>query len=569
MANWEKLIEEHYEKKSKIDAETIYELVEQVLLEEGYQDSDIIKKHSSMRLSTKGTKKAGGEPFDEDPPKERSKSAPAGFGVLEEEADAAMDAKILAATKNYIKTNHPDVDLEKVVLDGTPEERKIMVPIFLRKQPGLLKTLKSALDAEFKGRENVEIKGIKTSGEGDFPIGYLYRERIPNTLKSGKPGKGVLKFLAKYVYKPFGTNINKGDVAEGILGAALYAKFRNPKWKVGEDDIKTVLEKISAAPDALENNPKKVMKTIRGKNGLDEVSFKVALSVGNYNGLVDPKWHAELSNHYKSAVAYVNGEKIVDEAIQQEMDKRANTVEIISDGVSDQKGTKVDVKVLVDGEPTRLGSISLKAGSKTMGQVGSGNWDKLSELLSGMFGTKPDPELKVGWEKAVKSRDKAAVIAAGRAVYRDMTVELAKDPALRRDKPEEQVDVIQSIINGTRKAATGGVKGVYLVDFDGGDYKVLNFDDKLEAVFRGREDFKLGVEFKTTGKEEYPKILIRDVGNDKTLIEIRMRVEGSGKNITNVRHYVEKTSYLGKLLDIAERGKKQVQVSRNPLREEK
>lgn len=85
MANWEKLIEEHYEKKSKIDAETIYELVEQVLLEEGYQDSDIIKKHSSMRLSTKGTKKAGGEPFDEDPPKERSKSAPAGFGVLEED----------------------------------------------------------------------------------------------------------------------------------------------------------------------------------------------------------------------------------------------------------------------------------------------------------------------------------------------------------------------------------------------------------------------------------------------------------------------------------------------------
>ena len=94
MANWEKLIEEHYEKKNKIDAQTIYELVEQVLLEEGYQDSDIIKKHSSMRLSTKGTKKAGGDPFDEEPPKERSKSAPAGFGVLEEESEDLEEAAL-------------------------------------------------------------------------------------------------------------------------------------------------------------------------------------------------------------------------------------------------------------------------------------------------------------------------------------------------------------------------------------------------------------------------------------------------------------------------------------------
>ena len=85
MANWEKLIEEHYSKKNKIDENTIFELIEQALLAEGYQDSEIIKNHPSMRLSTKGTKKAGGEPYDEDPPKARSKSAPAGFGALEEE----------------------------------------------------------------------------------------------------------------------------------------------------------------------------------------------------------------------------------------------------------------------------------------------------------------------------------------------------------------------------------------------------------------------------------------------------------------------------------------------------
>ena len=535
MANWEKLIEEHYSKKNKIDENTIFELIEQALIAEGYQDSEVIKNHPSMRLSTKGTKKAGGEPYDEDPPKNRSKSAPAGFGVLEEEVDAELDAKVLTATKEFVKANNPDVNLEDITIYGDPKERKIGVPTFLRQEAGLMDALKSILQIGFP-----DATAINTllASDKSTPIGYV--------VKSGK------RNLAKYVYKPFGKNINKGDIAEGILGAALYVKFMNPESKVTGSAVKKVLEKINAEPDAEKSNPKKVDKTLRGENGEDKISFRVALSTGNYEGLVDPKWHSELSNHYKSAVAYVNGEAIVDQAMQQEMDKNPNVIEVISDGVSNQTGTKVDVQVKVDGKFTKLGSISLKAGSKTMGQVGSGNWNKLSGLLSDMFGVKPDSELEEPWTTAVSTRDKAAVIAAGQAVYNDIVDELAREPEFRRDNPEDQVDVIQSIINGVRKAATGGEQGVLLVDFDGGDYKVLNFDDKLEDVFRRRENFKLGVKY-TQSSSGFPKILIRDDGNNETLIEIRMRVEGKGETIKNVRHYVEKTRYLGKLLDIAER----------------
>jgi hypothetical protein len=84
MANWEKLIEEHYEKKKELDASLIMEMID-LELENTFQ-SGAIEGHAGKRLSTKGTKKAGGDPFDEDPPKERSKSAPAGFGALEEES---------------------------------------------------------------------------------------------------------------------------------------------------------------------------------------------------------------------------------------------------------------------------------------------------------------------------------------------------------------------------------------------------------------------------------------------------------------------------------------------------
>jgi hypothetical protein len=50
-------------------------------------------------LSTKGTKKAGGDPYDEDPPKARSKSAPAGFGALEE--DSLEEATVRSARSFY------------------------------------------------------------------------------------------------------------------------------------------------------------------------------------------------------------------------------------------------------------------------------------------------------------------------------------------------------------------------------------------------------------------------------------------------------------------------------------
>ena len=51
-------------------------LIEEVLEERDYQkESERIKKHSKMRMSTKGPK-VKTAPFDEDPPSGRSKSAP-------------------------------------------------------------------------------------------------------------------------------------------------------------------------------------------------------------------------------------------------------------------------------------------------------------------------------------------------------------------------------------------------------------------------------------------------------------------------------------------------------------
>ncbi len=85
MANWEKLIEERYIKKKQVKVSTLLEMID-LELEDAFQ-SGAIQGHAGKRLSTKGGRKLGGDPFDQDPPRERSKSAPAGFGVLEEQGE--------------------------------------------------------------------------------------------------------------------------------------------------------------------------------------------------------------------------------------------------------------------------------------------------------------------------------------------------------------------------------------------------------------------------------------------------------------------------------------------------
>jgi hypothetical protein len=63
-----------------------FRLIEEVLNEMEPIQKFYAKDHAKKRMSTKGEKKKGGAPYDENPPKARSKSAPPGFGgSLEEE----------------------------------------------------------------------------------------------------------------------------------------------------------------------------------------------------------------------------------------------------------------------------------------------------------------------------------------------------------------------------------------------------------------------------------------------------------------------------------------------------
>ena len=547
MANWEKLIEEHYEKKSKIDAETIYELVEQVLLEEGYQDSDIIKKHSSMRLSTKGTKKAGGEPFDEDPPKKRSKSAPAGFGVLEEDM-------LEESTLNWSELNTYDWRLEK-----------------------FLDTLKKSVSWEMVDGTTVSIPREKNEDLIAKLETYVKAgEQLPGMIKvTTADGKVINTNKLRKTADFGGGKMNQGDVAEGILGAAIYARFMNPDRDITTEDIRAVLDKVASSPSK-DDNPKKSVTWITGNSAEDKITLTVALAPSNFDALIstDPVALKTLLPLYKSSVSYVNKEQIVDDAMKLEMNDRPNIIDVISDGVSDQKGTKVDVKVEVDGKPVRLGNISLKTLSNTMGQTGK-SWDqktidkKTGEVVgrTGIvpffeksFGVKLNPNLKGGYETAISayvslpkgaksnttSEQSNKVKEEVRKVYENVVNQISNRSFIKQDGEDDslvsdkEAQFVRNVVKGIKNAVTLGDDSVKLLSFAGGDYKLLDLstlDEAFEAV-------DLDV---TMAKGNTPKILIKDKNSGLEFIQIRVKLESK----PNVRHYFEKKDGLNKIFAIA------------------
>ena len=57
-----------------------------------------------------------------------------------------------------------------------------------------------------------------------------------------------------------------------------------------------------------------------------------------------------LTELFSSAVAFVNSEEILEATIAVAANGEDNKVAVVSDGVSKQTGTKIDIKVFLDGK---------------------------------------------------------------------------------------------------------------------------------------------------------------------------------------------------------------------------
>ena len=342
---------------------------------------------------------------------------------------------------------------------------------------------------------------------------------------------------------------NKGDVAEGILGAAMATAFISGGNQISVADVEAFLDDLNQKENerAGTNKTAKVLtKPIERQDGtIDTITCVIRLSTINFNDLMNKDKRSALTGLFNAAVAYANSEEALEATLAVATNGEDNKVAVVSDGVSGQTSTKIDIKVFLDGVATSIGRISLKAGgTDQLGQVG-GTWEAISGLFKVMFGIEIDENLKDGWEKAVEkgpSRTKAGVQAEAHKVYANAHKKLSE--LLKGDNDGEEIDLIRTIAAGMNYQVALKEEGVILVHLDAGDFKVLDFA-MLEKVLRDQE-VDLASVLKDGGKNPIIQIVDNKAdGKKPPLFQVRFKPEGDGSTI---RHYVEKKPYMVALL---------------------
>lgn len=343
---------------------------------------------------------------------------------------------------------------------------------------------------------------------------------------------------------------NKGEVAEGILGCATFARLlKRPIAPISDGDIKSVMKRLPTdAPD--KGGWHELTLTARETDNpiADFFTLTLNLKSDTYKDFIDPEKWPLMNTISNNVVEYVN----------DNMDKytklfakngKVDAVKVIADGVSGETDTKVDVFLThsLDGGPEKTlqhYDMSVKVGStKQMGQVGGGKTAQgISTerffILKEMF-EKFGADLSVIEKQFMSAEtiDDAYVIAYSEA---------AKQINTHLTTEDKEVDWLMQFLNTIKFFATLNDDRVKLVQFEDtlkGGYYVLDFK-KLDRMM---DKNKVDLEAVFIDDKAQPKITIINTVNNKPFLSIRKKQARGGGYI---RNYIEKEKGLVELIKV-------------------
>jgi hypothetical protein len=336
---------------------------------------------------------------------------------------------------------------------------------------------------------------------------------------------------------------NRGETSEGILGAAMFAKFT--KRLPGEDIGTVTPADISNVLDSLKKTGQdqyEVEVEDYDNEHADRVTFVLRLKTGPYQDLMDPAKRSLLADEYASAAAYVNSSDAERYSRYFYINGRADQITIMADGVTGETEQKTDVWVYVtdeDGNPRKLRlNTSLKVGGVgQFGQVG-GDSEETQQTLWNYFGINIDPSLP-DFKSELKAGNPRA---AFEQVYSYAASQI--DNTLENATPKAKAEMIDQIAQGITHFATLGDPRVELVDFSKGGFKILRFNKLKEKL--GTIDLAATYD----GEKTWPEVNIHERGNPKNrLLKIRTKIENRPNGKIYLRNIIEKGPLLEKLTE--------------------
>lgn len=316
---------------------------------------------------------------------------------------------------------------------------------------------------------------------------------------------------------------NKGDMAEAIFAAAITARFISKNTSVTVSDVVMIIDLLNA-------QKQKQSLTFKSPNLnpkiTDKVTYSVNLAPSNLIALTDKSRQAALGKIISASVKYANSTNVSELAKAMYVNGKYNDIQVICDGLGNQKGTKIDVRVIIDGKPTNI-NVSLKAGSgtKQFGQIGGIAFDKLQMLWKNLLNIDVK-SAETDYNDMLKKHDE---FGAAAVVYK----KAADVFNANMQNQSSRYAMYNKIANGIKYYSTLHEKDVTMVHLTSSEailYKFNNLEVLLHTV-------KLQAKMKS-GK--YPQLDFQDEKGN-VLISVRVKYE---KSKDYKRNYIEK----GKLL---------------------
>jgi hypothetical protein len=247
------------------------------------------------------------------------------------------------------------------------------------------------------------------------------------------------------------------------------------------------------------------------KSGNDNISLTISLKPAQLKALFDDKNWSMMNDEFTAAVKYANSTYVFEHADLLGNNGTDDTVDISSVGSVDEKGTKVDLKVMIGinkGEPvlTNL-NLSLKAGqTKNLEQTGV-SYEKISDAIERL-----GIDIKEWNAPFVKEEDWYA------SVFKLTTIKLNK---MFQQKGGEKT-FIHTLSSAIKYFATKD-EDVSKVHLNKGDFKVFSYKD-IESKL---SSYELEAYYALDNKR--PKFGIREVNSKKNiLLTFRLEVRNGG-----------------------------------------
>ncbi len=314
---------------------------------------------------------------------------------------------------------------------------------------------------------------------------------------------------------------NKGDIAEGVLGAAITAKLiKRGSDRIGDispDDVKNVL----SAAMAKSNDT--LVYEVNDKNSQisDKIVFSVKLTGPSLQIIGDKEQWPKFESLFGSSSHYANTADAERYSDYFYKNGKADEVYITSDGLSGQKSRKTDVSVIVKDPATgktrnlKNVDISLKADSKQFGQIGTGGlsggydkWMQSAKRLFEPFGITMDDVAAKGAKKDIVTFFKAAYIQAGEKLNQELAGSNIKN----------ETTFVEKVADVIFQQATLKVPNVRIVNLEKGESSIHSFASLKQRMLSANVNLTAGT---SIGRSGYPTITIADSTSGKVLVKIR------------------------------------------------